>query len=58
MSEKKPRIGFIGLGTMGAPFALNIQKAGFDLVVNDVSRQLADQHVAMGATWVDTPRAV
>ena len=56
--DKKSIIGFIGLGTMGAPFAANMQLAGFDLVVNDVSRQFAEQHIATGAKWVDTPRAV
>ncbi|MGI9475113.1 MAG: NAD(P)-dependent oxidoreductase [Hyphomicrobiaceae bacterium] len=58
MGTKKARIGFIGLGTMGGPFATNIQKAGFDLVVNDISRQRAEQHIAAGATWVETPRAL
>lgn len=29
----KPRIGFLGLGTMGKPMALNVLKAGFPLVV-------------------------
>ena len=30
------KIGFIGLGTMGASMALNLRKAGYELVVNDV----------------------
>jgi 2-hydroxy-3-oxopropionate reductase len=29
----RPRIGFIGLGTMGAPMALNLVKAGFEVFV-------------------------
>ena len=49
-------IGFIGLGTMGGPFASNLQKAGFKLVVNDVSRQFAEAHIQAGAEWADTPR--
>jgi 3-hydroxyisobutyrate dehydrogenase-like beta-hydroxyacid dehydrogenase len=52
------KIGFIGLGTMGGPFATNLQKAGFDLVVNDVSRQFAEPHIQAGATWAETPRAL
>jgi 3-hydroxyisobutyrate dehydrogenase len=51
-------IGFIGLGTMGARMAGNLQKAGFELVVNDLRRDAAAPHVAAGAVWADTPRAV
>jgi len=50
------RIGFIGLGTMGASFASNLQKAGYDLVVHDVSRQVAQAHLNAGATWAASPR--
>jgi 3-hydroxyisobutyrate dehydrogenase len=52
------RIGFIGLGTMGASMAANLQKAGYRLVVHDVRRPCADPHVARGAFWADTPHAV
>lgn len=50
------KVGFIGLGTMGASFATNLQKAGYDLVVHDVHRQVAETHLAAGATWAATPR--
>jgi 3-hydroxyisobutyrate dehydrogenase len=52
------RIGFIGLGTMGASMAANLQKAGHELVVNDIRRASADPHIAQGATWAASPRAV
>ena len=52
------QIGFIGLGTMGASMAANLQNAGYRLVVNDVRRPAADPHVARGAVWADTPHAV
>jgi 3-hydroxyisobutyrate dehydrogenase len=52
------RIGFIGLGTMGASMAANLQKAGYELVVNDLNRASADPHIAQGATWAASPRAV
>jgi 3-hydroxyisobutyrate dehydrogenase len=52
------KIGFIGLGTMGASMASNLQKAGYALVVHDVSRGAAEKHLAAGAEWADTPRAV
>jgi 3-hydroxyisobutyrate dehydrogenase len=52
------KIGFIGLGTMGRGMAANLQKAGHALVVNDLSRDIAAAHLANGATWSDTPRAL
>jgi len=50
------RIGFIGLGTMGASMAGNLQNAGYRLVVNDVRREAAANALAAGAVWADTPR--
>jgi 3-hydroxyisobutyrate dehydrogenase len=52
------KIGFIGLGTMGAHMAANLQKGGYQLVVHDVNRAAAERHLAAGAEWADTPRAV
>jgi 3-hydroxyisobutyrate dehydrogenase len=56
--ERLMQIGFIGLGTMGASMAANLQKAGYKLVVHDVQRQNASQHVQAGAQWAASPRAV
>src|SRR5215204_4178369 len=52
------RVGFIGLGTMGAKMATNLQKAGYQLVVYDLQREAAAPHLAAGAVWADTPRRV
>src|SRR2546425_1233146 len=52
------RIGFIGLGNMGGPMALNVLKAGHTMVVTDLRHELAKPHLAQGATWADTPKAV
>ncbi|MDR3537114.1 MAG: NAD(P)-dependent oxidoreductase [Acetobacteraceae bacterium] len=52
------KIGFIGLGMMGSGMAANLQKAGYDLVVHDLTRQAASRHLAAGATWAESPRAV
>jgi 3-hydroxyisobutyrate dehydrogenase len=49
------KVGFIGLGTMGASMASNLQKGGHELVVNDVRREAATPHLAAGAVWADTP---
>src|SRR5437867_4367112 len=56
--ETRMRIGFIGLDNMGGPMALNVLKAGHAMVVNDVRHELAKPHLAQGARWADTPKAV
>jgi 3-hydroxyisobutyrate dehydrogenase len=50
------QLGFIGLGTMGASMATNLQKAGHQLVVHDVRQQAAAPHLAAGAVWAENPR--
>jgi 3-hydroxyisobutyrate dehydrogenase len=52
------RIGFIGLGNMGGPMALNVLKAGHSMVVTDIRPELAKPHLAQGAAWADSPKAV
>lgn len=47
-------VGFIGLGTMGGSMSLNLRKAGYDVIVHDLRRELADRHVEAGCTWVDS----
>lgn len=43
------KIGFIGLGIMGKPMALNLINAGYDLVIPDVNRGAASEVEAAGA---------
>ena len=52
------KVGFIGLGTMGAGMASNIQKGGFQLVVHDLTRQAASRHLNAGAIWAESPKAL
>ncbi|MBV8120524.1 MAG: NAD(P)-binding domain-containing protein, partial [Alphaproteobacteria bacterium] len=52
------RIGFIGLGMMGKGMAANLQKAGHDLVVHDLSRAAAEPFLAKGAVWANSPKEV
>jgi 3-hydroxyisobutyrate dehydrogenase-like beta-hydroxyacid dehydrogenase len=52
------KIGFIGLGMMGSGMASNLQKAGHDLILHDLTRQAASKHLNAGATWADSPRVV
>jgi len=43
---------------MGAGMASNLQKAGYDLVVNDIREEAASPHLAAGAEWGDSARQV
>ncbi len=52
------KVGFIGLGTMGARIALNAIQDQHSLVVHDIDRAAADQHLRLGAEWAATPRAL
>ena len=52
------RVGFIGLGTMGASMALNVRAAGYDIVVNDIRREASGLHLQAGASWGDSARKV
>lgn len=52
------KIGFIGLGTMGAFMAANLQKSQYRLVVTDVRRDAAARHLENGAEWGATPREI
>jgi len=52
------KVGFIGIGTMGASMALNVRAKGYDLVVNDIRREAAAPLLKAGATWADSVRKV
>lgn len=45
------RVGFIGLGIMGKPMALNILNAGYDLTVNDLNTESVETLVQAGAVF-------
>lgn len=53
-----PVVGFVGLGNMGLGMTRNLQKAGYQLAVNDVREENATDLVAAGATWCETAAAV
>jgi 3-hydroxyisobutyrate dehydrogenase len=56
--ENAMRVGFIGLGNMGAPMATFVRQAGFPLVVHDLRRTAAAPLLERGAVWADSPRDV
>ena len=51
-------VGFIGVGNMGGPMAMNLVKNGFSLVVHDVDPLKADLWRTRGATLADSAAAV
>jgi 2-hydroxy-3-oxopropionate reductase len=53
-----PRTGFIGLGIMGLPMAVNLVEAGYPLTVHNRSRGAVEELSARGATPADSPREV
>jgi 3-hydroxyisobutyrate dehydrogenase len=52
------KVGFIGLGTMGGPIALNALKGGHELIVHDIRREAAEPHLKESAEWAASPSEV
>ncbi len=52
------RIGFVGLGIMGRGMGQNLLDAGFELTVWNRTPDRADDLVATGATWAESPTEV
>ncbi len=57
-SAQPLRIGFVGLGIMGRSMAGHLLAAGHELRVYNRSRDKADELVARGARWCDSPGEV
>jgi 2-hydroxy-3-oxopropionate reductase len=52
-------VGFIGLGIMGRPMAVNVARAGYPMAVHNRTRAKAEEFAAeAGAEALDSPRAV
>lgn len=49
------KVAFIGTGIMGAPIAGHLLDAGYPLVVYNRTRSKAEDLLARGATWADSP---
>lgn len=54
----RPTVGFIGLGIMGGPMALNLLHAGYPLVVHNRTRAREEPLVSEGASAAGSPRDV
>ena len=57
MSDKE-KIGYIGLGNMGAPMARNLLKAGYPVVVHDLDAARMQALAEEGATTAKSPAEV
>ena len=55
---KNKIIGFVGLGIMGRPMAINLVKAGYSLVVFDLNPTPVEELVKMGAQKESSPAEV
>jgi 3-hydroxyisobutyrate dehydrogenase-like beta-hydroxyacid dehydrogenase len=52
------KIGFIGVGNIGAPIAGQLLRAGHEFAVHDIRREAADALLALGAAWSPSPAAL
>lgn len=52
------KVGFIGVGVMGGPMALNVLKGGHSLTVFDLNKDAVAKMVAAGAKAAASPREV
>jgi len=50
------KVGFIGIGTMGASMALNVRAKGYEVVVHDVREAAAGPHLKAGCKWANSAR--
>ncbi|MCW5859647.1 MAG: NAD(P)-dependent oxidoreductase, partial [Caldilineales bacterium] len=50
------KLGFIGLGHLGAHLAASLLRAGFPLTVHDLNQQAAAGLLALGADWAASPQ--
>jgi 3-hydroxyisobutyrate dehydrogenase len=55
---KETRVGFIGLGIMGAPMAMNVLKAGYPLTVWNRTASKGEALRKAGAAWAESPADV
>ena len=55
VNPKDFEIGFIGLGIMGRSMARHLQKAGYRLHGFNRTKSKADELIANGAQWHDSP---
>lgn len=50
------KVGFIGLGNVGAKLSGSLLRNGIDLTIRDLDKSLADPILVKGAKWADSPK--
>jgi 3-hydroxyisobutyrate dehydrogenase len=50
------KVGFIGLGNVGGKLAGSLLRNGFDLMVRDLDKAMAQPFLDQGAKWADSPK--
>ena len=58
MTTTARRVGYIGLGNLGFHLAHSLLKAGHQLTITDLSKDLAEPLLAKGATWATSAKEV
>jgi len=54
----EPKVGFIGLGQMGKPMAINVLKAGFKLIAYDLKKESLEELTVNGGLIAASPKEV
>jgi 2-hydroxymethylglutarate dehydrogenase len=54
----KMKVGFIGLGAMGRHMSRHALEGGYELVVNDIKKEAAQEVLSKGASWGENPRMI
>ena len=57
-ASKRPRLGLIGLGIMGAPIGRRLRQQGYELTVWNLEREYFDRIKGSGAKWAESPAEV
>lgn len=58
ITKENSIIGFIGTGVMGKSMAYHLLHKGFQVVVYSRTKGKAEELIASGAQWVDTPKEI
>jgi len=58
LNVNQPKLGYIGMGIMGAPMARNLINAGYDLIIYNRTAAKAKPLVDLGAALADSPADV
>ena len=58
LAKEQTVIGFIGTGVMGKSMARHLLKAGYELYVYTRTKAKAEELLAEGAKWAESPKEI